>query len=176
MQDSQVMRPCPIMALSPTAGPGRCDVWVRPRSVVAVCAAREILRGMSRENDELLVRFYEAFNAERVEPMLAFVDPEFVYRTRDEFPGGGSYGLEPALERISALRELFDELRWEPQEFIDAGAHTLVVVRQIVRGRASGVMLDESIAHVWLIQDRIAKELRVYSQRSQALEAVGLSE
>jgi hypothetical protein len=35
-------------------------------------------------------------------------------------------------------------------------------------------MLDESIVHVWLIHDGKAKELRVYSQRSQALEAVGL--
>ena len=131
---------------------------------------------MSRENVEQLERFYEAFNAEDIEPLLAFVDPEFVYRTREEFPGGGSYDLEAALDRISGLRELFAELRWEPQEFIDAGERTLVVVRQIARGRASGVMLDDSIVHVWLIQDGRARELRVYSQRSQALEAAGISE
>lgn len=125
---------------------------------------------------EELERFYEAFNAGRLEPLLALVHPEFVYRTREEFPGGGSYGLEAALDRISELRDLFDELRWEPQEFIDAGERILVVVRQIARGRASGVMLDESIVHVWLIHDRKVKELRVYSERSQALEAVGLRE
>jgi hypothetical protein len=38
------------------------------------------------------------------------------------------------------------------------------------------VMLEESLVHVWLIADRTAKELRVYSERSQALEAVGLRE
>jgi ketosteroid isomerase-like protein len=131
---------------------------------------------MSREDVEELERFYKAFNTGRLEPLLALVHPEFVYRTREEFPGGGSYGLEAALERISELRDLFDELRWEPQEFIDAGEHSLVVVRQIARGRASGVMLDESIVHVWLLHDGKAKELRVYSQRRQALEALGLRE
>jgi ketosteroid isomerase-like protein len=125
---------------------------------------------------EELERFYEAFNAGRLEPFRALVHPEFVYRTREEFPGGGSYGLEAALDRISELRDLFDELRWEPQEFIDAGERILVVVRQIARGRASGVMLDESIVHVWLIHDRKVKELRVYSERGQALEALGLKE
>jgi ketosteroid isomerase-like protein len=129
---------------------------------------------MSRQNVEPLERFYEAFNADNFDPWLAFADPEFVYRTRDELPGGWCYRLEAALDRISELRELFDELRWEPQEFIDAGEHTVSVVRQIARGRASGVMIDESIVHVWLIQGGRAKELRVYSQRSEALEAVGL--
>jgi ketosteroid isomerase-like protein len=131
---------------------------------------------MLRENVAMLEQFYEAFNAGRLDPLLALAHPEFIYRTREEFPGGGSYGLEAALDRISELRGLFDELRWEPQEFIDADERIVVVVRQIVRGRASGVMLDESIVHVWLIHDGKAKELRVYSQRSQALEAVGLRE
>lgn len=131
---------------------------------------------MSQENVEALEGFYDAFNAGRVEPWLAQAHPEFVYRTREEFPGGGSYDLEAALERISALRDLFDELRWEPQEFIDADERVLVVVRQIARGRASGVMLDEPVVHVWEALDGKAKELRVYSQREQALEAEGLCE
>jgi hypothetical protein len=50
------------------------------------------------------------------------------------------------------------------------------VVRQIARGRASGVIVDEPIAHVWLIRDGRCQKLRVVSQRSQALEAIGLQE
>jgi ketosteroid isomerase-like protein len=108
--------------------------------------------------------------------LVAVADPDFVYRTREEFPGGGSYGLEGALDRVSALFELFDEIRLEPQEFVEAGERTMVVVRQIARGRASGVVVDAPIAHVWWIHDGRLKELRVYSRRSQALEAMGLRE
>jgi ketosteroid isomerase-like protein len=131
---------------------------------------------MSREAIELIERFYDGINAGDLEPLVAAADPEFVYRTRDEFPGGGSFGLEAALDRISGLLELFDEIRVEPLEFVEAGERTLVVLRQIARGRASGVIVDAPIAHVWLIQDGRCKELRVFSHRSQALEAIGLQE
>jgi ketosteroid isomerase-like protein len=131
---------------------------------------------MSQESIETLRRSYEAFNADDLEPLRALLDPEFVYRTREEFPERGSYGLEAALNRLSVLLELFDEVRCEPQEFIDAGERTVVVARQIARGHASGVMIDELIVHVWRIQNGRAKELRVYAQRAQALEAIRLLE
>jgi ketosteroid isomerase-like protein len=130
---------------------------------------------MSREDVKELERFYEAFNAAGdVESLLPLVHPEFVYRTREEFPGGGSFGLDAAVERISALRELFDDIRWEPQEFLEAGDRIVVAVRQTGRGHTSGVDIDQSITHVWLIDDGRARELRVYSRREEALEAVGL--
>ncbi len=132
---------------------------------------------MSPENVERLERFYEAFNSgDDLESLRAFVDPHFVYRTRNEFPGGGSYDFEGALERISELRIVFDEIRWEPQEVVDLGDRTLVVVRQIARGRTSGASVDQSIAHLWQTgSDGKARELCVYSRRSDALQAAGLS-
>jgi ketosteroid isomerase-like protein len=130
---------------------------------------------MSREHIAALEWFYEAFNAGGdVGSLRVFADPEFTYSTREEFPEGGSYGLEEALDRISVLREVFDEIRWEPQEFIDGGERVVVVVRQIARGRTSGVSTDQSIAHVWLIEAGKAKELCVFSRRADALESVGM--
>lgn len=132
---------------------------------------------MSQENVEGLRRFYEALNGRQIESLRAFAGPEFVYRTREEMPGGGTYDIDEALDRIRALRDMFDELRWEPQEFIDADEQTVVVVvRQLARGRASGVPVAGTIAHVWTIHDLKAMELCVYSDRGQALEAVGLAE
>ena len=126
---------------------------------------------------EELARFYKAFNAGGgLEAFRAFVHPEFVYRTRPEFPDAGAFSLEEALERVSALREeLFEDLRWEPQEFIDVGDRVVVVVRQVGRGRRSHASIENSLAHVWLIEDDRAKELRVYSDRSEALEATRLT-
>jgi ketosteroid isomerase-like protein len=92
------------------------------------------------------------------------------------FPGGGSYGLEAALDRITALHDLFDELRWEPQEFVDAGERVVVIVLQVVRGRSSGVTLREPVVHLWLLEAGHAKELSVYTERSEALAAIGRSE
>jgi ketosteroid isomerase-like protein len=130
---------------------------------------------MSRENVELLRRGYEAFNDGDVDPFLALFDERFVYTTRGELPGGGSFeGVASFRDRILALNDIFDEVRCEPQELIDVGERVVVVLRWIARGRASGVDLEESLCHVWTIRDGLAVELQVYSEREKALEAVGM--
>jgi ketosteroid isomerase-like protein len=131
---------------------------------------------MSQENVERLQRFYEAFNSgSGMEPLLELADPNFVYRTRPEFPDGGVYDVAGALERMRALNETFDDIRWEPQEFIDSGDRILVVVRQTGRGHTSGAPVDQPIVHVWGVGgDGAVTELAVYSSRSEALEAAGL--
>jgi ketosteroid isomerase-like protein len=132
---------------------------------------------MSRESIGLLQRAYEAFDAGDFEPFFAMLDEKFVYRARDELPGGGAFvGPAAFRERIEALGEVFGQVRFEPQEFIDAGEHVIVALRQTARGRVSGVTLEQSISHVWLIRDGRGIELCVYSRREQALEAAGLTE
>ena len=130
---------------------------------------------MSRENVETLRHAYEAFNAGNFEPFFALFDERFVYRTRGELPGGGSFeGVAAFRDRISALNDIFDEVRFEPQELIDAGDQVVVVLRWIVRGRASGAPLEQSLSHVWTIRNGLAVELIVYARRAEALEAAGL--
>ena len=124
----------------------------------------------------MLQRAYEAFNAGDFEWFFALLDEKFVYRARDELPGGGVFvGPAAFRERIEALADVFGEIRFEPQEFIDAGEHVIVVGCEKARGRASGVTLEQSISHVWLIREGKGIELCVYSRREQALEAVGLT-
>lgn len=131
---------------------------------------------VAQETMEELARFYKAFNAGGgLEAFRAFVHPKFVYRTRPEFPDGGEFTLEAALERVSALREVFDDLCWEPQEFIDAGDRVVVVVRQFGRGHSSHVAIEHSVAHLWVFAADKAKELHVYSERDEALEATRLT-
>jgi len=66
------------------------------------------------------------------------------------------------------------EVQFEPEQFVEAGDLILVVLRQTARGRTSGAALEQSINHVWRIEGGTARELRVFSDRAEALEAVGL--
>jgi len=132
---------------------------------------------MSQENVEPVRRAYEAFNEGDPEPVFALLDDDFVYRARDELPGGGAFeGPRAFRDRLASLGDAFDEVRFEPQEVIDAGRHVVVVLRQIARGRTSGAVLEQPIIHVWLIEEGRGKELRVFAQRDDALRAVGLRE
>jgi ketosteroid isomerase-like protein len=128
------------------------------------------------ERVETLTRFYAAFNAgSGMEGFVELADPGFVYRTRPEFPDGGSYDIAGALERLAELRDMFEDIRWEPKEFIGAGERMVVVVRQTGRGRGSGAPIDQPVVHVWTQRpDGSATELSVYSSRDAALEAAGL--
>ncbi len=74
------------------------------------------------------------------------------------------------------LRDAWGEWRFEPERFIDAGDRVVVFVRVVAKGSASGVPIELPDAHVVTIRDGCITSSRVYRDRSEALEAVGLAE
>jgi ketosteroid isomerase-like protein len=131
---------------------------------------------MSQENVDRLRRVYAAINEGVDEPLQDLLHPDFVYKTREELPGGGSYLATDLLSRLVELREIFRDGRLEPEEFISCDQAVAVLVRVTGFGRASGVPVDERIFHVWKIENAKARELCMYSDRGDALAAAGLSE
>lgn len=125
---------------------------------------------------EVVRHVYEALNEGADEPLLDFLHPAFVYRTREELPGGGAYGRHDFLRRLAELRQTFREGRFEVEEFICSDQDVVVLVRVTGLGRVSGVPIDERMFHAWTIENAKALELRICSDRGEALEAVGLSE
>ena len=123
---------------------------------------------------EQLHRCYTAINDGDVHQLEELLAPDFFYCARPELPGGGTYrGRDVCLERFRELRGLFDRLHWEPQDFVAVGAQILVVARVTGVGRTSGVSVEEALIHVWTMEDRQAVELRVFSDRTDALLALG---
>jgi len=131
---------------------------------------------MSQENVEQLQHVYEALNEGADGPLQDFLHPAFVYRTREELPGGGSYRRHDFLCRLAELRQTFREIRFEVEEVTGSGQDVVVGVRGTGVGRVSGVPVDERMFHAWTIENAKALELRIYSDRGEALEAAGLSE
>jgi ketosteroid isomerase-like protein len=131
---------------------------------------------MSQENVERLRRFYASLNEGSDEPLMDFLHPAFVYRTREELPGGGTYRRHDFPRRLAELRQTFREGRFEVEGFIASPQDVVVVVRVTGLGRISGVPVDERMFHTWTIHNGKALALRIYSDRGEALEAAGLSE
>ena len=131
---------------------------------------------MAQENVEQLRHVYEALNEGADEPLLDLLHPAFVYRTREELPGGGTYRRHDFLRRLAELRQTFREGRFEVEGFIASGQDVVVAVRVSGLGRVSGVPVDERMFHAWTIENAKALELRIYSDRGDALQAAGLSE
>ena len=75
------------------------------------------------------------------------------------------------------LDESFEDMRWEPEQFIEApDAEVVVFVRAQARGRGSGIEVDNHIAHVWSFRGDTSVRMVIYEEQADALEAVGLDQ
>jgi ketosteroid isomerase-like protein len=135
----------------------------------------EILVGVSRENIERARRGYEAFNSGDMEGALEFIDPDFELHSGADLPDPTVYQKrEGFLANIREWSDVFRELHYEPEEFIEAGDRLIALVRVSGRGRGSGAEFEQRQAHVWTIRDEKAVRLDFYPGRAEAEEAVGL--
>jgi ketosteroid isomerase-like protein len=77
-------------------------------------------------------------------------------------------------ELIALLRDSWTEWRFEAERFIDADERVIVFIRVIARGGASGLTTERETAHVWSVRDGRLAAIRIFRDRADALEAVGL--
>jgi uncharacterized protein len=131
---------------------------------------------MSSENLDAARRGFEALHQRGVEAFLDFIDPRFEMTTPPELT------VEPATYRghdglrryFESFYEIMDEVRFEPEEFIDAGDRVVVPARLVARGRDTGIEAVQQLAFVWTLRDGKALALETYATRAEALEAAGL--
>jgi ketosteroid isomerase-like protein len=138
---------------------------------------------MSRENVELVRRAYEAMNSGDLETVLAGFDQdvEFVLAKDAETVLGLDFeesyrGIGGFMQFLARLSEAWEEYRWEPVEYLDAGERVVVFIRMIARGRASGIEIEQDMAHVSEMRNAKVVRHETFFDRAKALEAVGLRE
>jgi ketosteroid isomerase-like protein len=134
---------------------------------------------MSQENVEIVRSVYESSLRSDWDSMSELVDPDFEFR-------GTVGGLEEGRIAHGAqeFREIFekedldawDERRFEPEDFIDAGDRVVVLQHEYRRGRGSGVEIETETAVVFEVRGGRVVRIQGYMDRAAALEAVGLSE
>ena len=132
---------------------------------------------MSQENVELTRAFIEAYNRRDLERIIEMIDPSFEFRSRfvglesvhrasEGFPGAYFEMLDDAYERFQVVLS----------EFIDAGSAVLAAGRAEWRGKASGVQGETPILPAFWLQAGKFVRSETFTDRTEALEAVGLSE
>jgi ketosteroid isomerase-like protein len=139
---------------------------------------------MSRKKKlELVQRSYRVLEALREAKPGAlegafreYFDEGLEVRIPDAYPEGAQVfrGREGLKRWVDSTREIWDEWRFEPERFLDAGDRVVVLVRVVARGGSSGVSLDRETAHLWTLRDGRVTRCEVYLDRSEALEAAGL--
>ena len=134
---------------------------------------------MSQENIELACRASNAWNEGGIEAFLQYLDPEVEWHPPHESMEPGNYrGHAGVRDYMGRLGEVFNQgQRVEPIDVIDVDAERVIaVIRVIGRSEKFGTEIDAEWA--WLIKARDGKAVEVwtFTDRAQALEAVGLRE
>jgi ketosteroid isomerase-like protein len=130
------------------------------------------------ENVEVVRGWFEAYNRRDIEGLLQLSDPDIEFRSI--FAGiesGGAFRGKPGVyEYFKAIDDAYESFQVPPEEFLDAGAAVLVPGHAVWTGKGSGASdRTRIVVAVWL---RKAKVMRVetFTDRTEAFEALGLSE
>jgi ketosteroid isomerase-like protein len=135
---------------------------------------------MSQENVDKAREFIAAYNRRDFDTAVQDFDPEIEWVMPAQWPGQRSdsgRGPGAAIRFFEEIDEAMEELRLEPQEFIDAGDRVATRLRFHGRGKGSGVEIDEELYHqVATFRDGRIVRMEYFAEWDEALEAAGLSE
>jgi ketosteroid isomerase-like protein len=133
---------------------------------------------MSRENVELVERWYAAYNAGDLEEVLALMHP------RVDATSAGMSGVEGArhvghagMRRYFAdLWETWEDPHVEVEHCLDRGDKVVMLGHSGGRGRLSGMEVEIPVATVVEVEDGVIVRYRTYRAWEEALAAVGEQE
>jgi SnoaL-like domain len=128
----------------------------------------------------LMARVYAAANRRDFEVVLLGWDPGSEYRPSAELMPPD---LEPVFHGHDGYLRLwrywldaFEDIRWDPEEMFDFGSQLLVTTQQRGQGSGSGVSVTEPVFQLFTLRRGLVVRQEDFLDRSEALEAVGLSE
>ncbi len=129
------------------------------------------------ENEEVVRLAYEvAYVRRSVEDIRDRFAEDFTWHNRPEFPGRPLYRIDEMPELWADLDDTFSEYSLIPEDFTSVGDYVIVTVQTSARLRGSDARIEGTLYHVWHVLDGKPRETRVYGDRREALEAVGLPE
>jgi ketosteroid isomerase-like protein len=107
------------------------------------------------ENLELVHQSVAAFLAGDLDKVFALMDPRVEFENRTGAPDlEGTYvGREEILGMLVKLNEVFEDYRLEPLRFEGSENQVAVLFRELARGRASGLEIEQRTVFLHTLTD-----------------------
>ncbi|HXD58266.1 MAG TPA: nuclear transport factor 2 family protein [Thermoleophilaceae bacterium] len=137
---------------------------------------RRISGGMGRANVEVVTRLLDAFARRDGEAMVEVLDEDFLFEpaptpAREYRTYVGHSGMRQYLNDVG---ETWERLDLTIQEYRHAGDYVLVFGR--IYTARQGSVADDPATFVWRLEDGLVVWGKVFRNRDEALETVGISE
>jgi ketosteroid isomerase-like protein len=129
---------------------------------------------MSHANVEKTRAFIEAYNRRDFDAATRDFDPDVEWVLPEHQRSDSAIGTPGILRFWEGLDETFDELQLKPQEYVDAGDRVATRLRHHVRGKGSGLELDNELYHqVTTFRDGTIVRIDYVTTWEEALELAG---
>lgn len=137
-------------------------------------AGRNTATTVSQENVAKTRAFIVNYNRRDFDAAMEAFHPEIEWVLPALQEADSCRGPEEIRRFWEGLDETFDELRLDPQEFVDRGDRVAVRLRYFGRGKGSGAQLDEEMYHqVTTFRGEEIVRFEYFTEWAQALEAAG---
>ncbi len=126
------------------------------------------------ETLELVHELTAAFLAGDLDRVFALMDQQVEFENRTGAPGiEGTYvGREEILSMLVKLNEVFDDYRLEPLHFEGSEKQVAVLIREVGRGRATGLEIDQRTVFLHTLVDGKVSRIEAFPHRSGDLRDV----
>jgi uncharacterized protein len=132
----------------------------------------------SHDNVELLRRFYESFNQQDIDAVLElctedveiYKNPEVVEMVSALTPRG----QERVAQYLRGWLDSWSDYNARPKEFLQTGEDVAVLTQLRARGKNSQFEISGEMADVFTVHDGRIARLRLYVERRDALDSLGL--
>jgi ketosteroid isomerase-like protein len=130
---------------------------------------------MSRENVDKTRDFIEAYNRRDFDAALENFDPDVQWVLPALQSSDSAQGTDAVRRFWEGLDETMEELRLDPQEFVDAGDRVAVRLRYFGRGKGSGVEIESEMYHqVATFRGGTIVRMEYVTSWPEALEVAGI--
>jgi ketosteroid isomerase-like protein len=130
---------------------------------------------MSEKNVEIFRRAIDAFNRGDFEAALALCHSEVEWVGDPRVSGVRTRRGHAEVKRyLETVPRYWEELRLEPERFVDRGDQVLVLARMTARTRRGGPEIERQFDQVITLRDGKITRGRWFLTREEALEAAGL--
>ena len=135
-------------------------------------------RAMSQENVEIVRRCVELFNCRDVAEALELLEPDIELDLSRNIFNPDIYHGHAGIERWrNAVDDVWDDFHGVIEDLVGAGDKVVGAFTMGGKGKESGVEVTMRIFSIWTLRDsKIVKVVGGYRDRTEVLEAAGLSE
>ena len=132
---------------------------------------------MSQENVEIVGRFGEAWQRGDLAAALSALDEDVEWHDQAAIPGADVHrGPEAVRRHFEQWLDAWKDIDYTAEELLDCGNRVVVVVHRRGKGQGSGAEVDDQVTHVFTVSGDKIVRFEAFSDKAEALEAVGLSE